>query len=144
AFFVRRKDGAVLVRTRPEKGLLGGMTEIPGTAWEIQFEGASAASQAPVAACYRKLDMSVSHAFTHFALRLDIYVADVGSGRRAPAGYRFVPDCRLDKEAFPSVMRKIIEAVRENATLERRAAKRALVRGPKSRQDIDYPSPEIA
>ena len=27
AFYVRRDDGAVLVRTRPPKGLLGGMTE---------------------------------------------------------------------------------------------------------------------
>jgi A/G-specific adenine glycosylase len=115
-FFVRRRrDGAVLVRTRPPKGLLGGMTEIPGTAWETHFDAASVASQAPVEASYRKLDKSVSHAFTHFALRLDIYVAEVASRRRAPKGYRFVPDCGLDKEAFPSVMRKIIEAARLSA-----------------------------
>jgi A/G-specific adenine glycosylase len=111
-FFVRRRDGAVLVRTRPPKGLLGGMTEIPGTGWEIHLDAASVASQAPIEASYRKLDKSVSHAFTHFALRLDVYVAEVPSGRRAPAGYRFVPDRGLDQEAFPSVMRKIIEAVR--------------------------------
>ena len=115
AFFVRRRDGAVLVRTRPPQGLLGGMMEIPGTAWETHFDAASAAKQAPVEASYRKLDKSVSHAFTHFALRLDIYVADVPSRRRAPAGYRFVPDCSLDQEAFPSVMRKIIDAVRQDA-----------------------------
>jgi A/G-specific adenine glycosylase len=144
AFFVGRQDGAVLVRTRPEKGLLGGMTEIPGTAWETHFDATAAASQAPVEAYYRKLDKSVSHAFTHFALRLDIYVAEVPSGRRAPAGYRFVPGCGLDKEAFPGVMRKIIDAVHENATLEHRAAKRALVRGPNRRQDKDFASPEIA
>jgi A/G-specific adenine glycosylase len=112
AFFVRRQDGAVLVRTRPEKGLLGGMTEIPGTAWETDFGAAAAARQVPIDASYRKLDKSVSHTFTHFALRLDIYVAEVPSRRRAPTGYRFVPDCVLDKEAFPSVMRKVIEAVR--------------------------------
>jgi A/G-specific adenine glycosylase len=114
-FFVRRRDGAVLVRTRPPKGLLGGMTELPGTAWETHVDAASVASQAPVEASYRKLGREVTHAFTHFALRLDIYVAEVSSGRRAPKGYRFVPDCGLDKEAFPSVMRKIIEAVRQNA-----------------------------
>ncbi|MDQ6701712.1 MAG: A/G-specific adenine glycosylase [Pseudomonadota bacterium] len=111
-FFVRRRDGAVLVRTRPPKGLLGGMTEIPGTVWETHFDAALAASQAPVEASYRKLDKSVSHAFTHFALRLNIYVAEVPSSRRAPMGCRFVPNRDLDKEAFPSVMRKIIEAVR--------------------------------
>jgi A/G-specific adenine glycosylase len=111
-FFVRRRDGAVLVRTRPPMGLLGGMTEIPGTAWETHFDAASAASQAPIGASYRKLDKSVSHAFSHFALRLDIYVAEVPSRRRAPAGHRFVPECGLDQEAFPSVMRKIIAAAR--------------------------------
>ena len=112
AFFVRRQDGAVLVRTRPEKGLLGGMTEIPGTDWETDFDTASAASQAPVEASYRKLNKTVSHAFTHFALRLDIYLAEVPNRRRAPPGYRFVPERGLDKEAFPSVMRKVIEAAR--------------------------------
>jgi A/G-specific adenine glycosylase len=115
AFFVRRRDGAVLVRTRPPMGLLGGMTELPGTGWEIHFDAASAARQAPIEASYRKLERQVAHAFTHFALRLDIYVAEVPNRRRAPKGYRFVPDCGLDKEAFPSVMRKIIEAVRQNA-----------------------------
>jgi A/G-specific adenine glycosylase len=141
AFFVRRGDGAVLVRTRPPRGLLGGMSEIPGTGWEIHFDAASVAGQAPVEASYRKLDKSVSHAFTHFALRLDIYVAEVATRRRAPTGYRFVSDRGLDKEAFPSVMRKVIEAVRQ--TLEHRAAKRALVRGPKPGQGKEIPSPEI-
>ncbi len=141
AFFVRRRDGAVLVRTRSSQGLLGGMTEIPGTGWETLLDAALAARQAPVEASYRKLDRQVAHAFSHFHLRLDIYVAEVASWRRAPMGYRFVPERRLDKEAFPSVMRKIIEAVRQ--TLERPAAKRALVRGPKPAQGKPILPPEI-
>jgi A/G-specific adenine glycosylase len=112
-FFVRRRDGAVLVRTRPPNGLLGGMTEIPGTAWETHFDAASVAKQAPIEASYRKLDTNVTQAFTHFALRLEIYVAEVASRERAPKGYRFVPERGLDKEAFPSVMRKIIAVVRQ-------------------------------
>ena len=44
AFFVRRRDGAVLVRTRPQKGLLGGMVELPGSSWETEFDEAQAAS----------------------------------------------------------------------------------------------------
>ena len=141
AFFVRRRDGAVLVRTRPPKGLLGGMTEIPGSGWDIHLDAASVARQAPVKASYRKLDRQVAHAFSHFHLRLDIYVAEVASWRRAPTGYRFVPDCRLDKEAFPSVMRKIIAAVGQ--TLERPAAQRVLVRGPEPAQGRQIPPPEI-
>ena len=37
-FYIRRADGYVLVRTREARGLLGGMTEIPGTAWTGQSE----------------------------------------------------------------------------------------------------------
>src|ERR1700683_1781708 len=38
AFVVRRADGFLLVRTRPAKGLLGGMTEVPTTEWTQDFD----------------------------------------------------------------------------------------------------------
>ena len=38
AFFVRREDGAVLVRTRAARGLLGGMTELPTSDWTHDFD----------------------------------------------------------------------------------------------------------
>ena len=50
AFYVRRDDGAVLVRTRPPKGLLGGMTEFPGTPWENDFDAVNAKNLAPLRA----------------------------------------------------------------------------------------------
>ena len=37
AFVVRRADGFVLVRTRPPKGLLGGMTEVPTTRMDARL-----------------------------------------------------------------------------------------------------------
>src|SRR6202049_3796836 len=43
AFVVRRGD-ELLVRTRPEKGLLGGMTEVPGSHW-LAAQGDGAARQ---------------------------------------------------------------------------------------------------
>ncbi len=33
AYWITRRDGAVLLRRRPEKGLLGGMMEIPSSEW---------------------------------------------------------------------------------------------------------------
>src|SRR6185437_7680927 len=36
AFWLTRADGAVLLRRRPEEGLLGGMIEIPSTPWREQ------------------------------------------------------------------------------------------------------------
>jgi hypothetical protein len=76
-------------------------------------------------------------------LRFAIYVAEVASRRRAPTGYRFVPDCGVDKEAFPSVMRKIIEAARLSPGFDKCAAKQALVRGAKPLHGKEIPSPEI-
>jgi A/G-specific adenine glycosylase len=119
AFFVRREDGAVLVRTRPEKGLLGGMTELPGTDWETEFDDALALAQPPLKARFRKLESGIAHAFTHFSLSLSIYVAEVKGDKRAPNGYRWTPARELDNEAFPGVMRKVIEAVRRSGDIVR-------------------------
>ena len=47
AFVALRADGRVLLRTRPEKGLLGGMTEVPGSDWAHDFDSASALAAAP-------------------------------------------------------------------------------------------------
>ena len=38
AFVALRADASVLLRQRPEKGLLGGMTEVPGSEWAHDFD----------------------------------------------------------------------------------------------------------
>jgi len=119
-FYVTREDGAILVRTRAPNGLLGGMTELPGTSWNLHFDADEALAQAPVAADYRRLDHRVAHSFTHFSLRLEIFAAGVPAGARAPKGCRFVPRGALDNEAFPSVMRKVIVAVQRDAAAGRK------------------------
>ena len=87
----------------------------PGTGWEEDFDANSAVKQSPVRASHRKLDHVIAHAFTHFALQLEIYVAEVPNGERAPSGCRFVAAGDLDKEAFSGVMRKVLEAARKSA-----------------------------
>jgi A/G-specific adenine glycosylase len=111
-FYVRRSDGAVLVRTRPPRGLLGGMTEFPGTDWVEAADAALAAG--PVPATYRKLPGPVRHVFTHFALSLDVFVANVGRHTLPPSACRFAAAADLPREAFPSLMRKVIVAVEDS------------------------------
>jgi A/G-specific adenine glycosylase len=113
-FFLRRTDCALLVRTRPPHGLLGGMTEFPGTDWTEAFEAGKACRAAPLRADYRKLPVQVSHVFTHFALSLEIFAANVGQQTQPPAQCRFVAAADLESEAFPSLMRKVIAVVRES------------------------------
>ena len=37
AFWVEGGDGRILLRRRPQKGLLGGMVEVPSTPWEAKL-----------------------------------------------------------------------------------------------------------
>ena len=110
AFVVTRGD-ALLVRTRPEKGLLGGMTEVPGSDWLAAQDDKAALKQAPtlngVARWHRKAGI-VTHVFTHFPLELAVYTATVPARARPPEGMRWVPIATLGDEALPNVMRKVI------------------------------------
>ena len=47
AFVVLRADGQMLVRTRAARGLLGGMTEVPNSAWTHDFDEDTALDHAP-------------------------------------------------------------------------------------------------
>jgi A/G-specific adenine glycosylase len=109
AFIVMRGD-ELLVRTRAEKGLLGGMTEVPGSDWLAGHDEA-ALQQAPaltgITKWHRKAGV-VTHVFTHFPLELVVYTAKVAPRTRAPEGMRWVPVATLAGEALPNVMRKAI------------------------------------
>jgi A/G-specific adenine glycosylase len=110
AFFAVRADGAVLLRRRPEKGLLGGMTEIPGSDWIAKFDRKSALLQAPLKADWRKITGSVSHVFSHFSLELQVFAAEVSLKTRAPENAWWSQE--VDSEALPSVMRKVVALAR--------------------------------
>ena len=67
----------VLLRTRPYKGLLGGMTELPGTEWrDTPWTIAEALADAPMALDWRGAGQ-VRHGFTHFELIIDVLAAHV-------------------------------------------------------------------
>src|SRR5258706_262617 len=109
AFVVTRGD-ELLVRTRPEKGLLGGMTEVPTSHWLAAQDDKTALKQAPtlkgIARWHRKAGV-VTHVFTHFPLQLVVYTASISARARAPDGMRWVPISTLRAEALPNVKRKL-------------------------------------
>jgi A/G-specific adenine glycosylase len=115
AYVVRRADGALLLRRRPKQGLLGGMTEVPTSEWSPDFDPAHARDGAATVvalgsghAAWRVLPGVVRHVFTHFPLELSVLTADVPARTRAPQGMRFVPLDKIDGEALPTLMRKVI------------------------------------
>ena len=110
AFVALRADGRVLLRQRPEKGLLGSMTEVPGSAWAHDFDVTEALKAAPrlPKAKWRKLPGVVRHVFTHFPLELTVFAAHLPRATPAPRGARWVKIADLPGEALPTVMRKVL------------------------------------
>ncbi len=104
-FWLTDPDQNVLLRRRPIKGLLGGMTELPGTDWRAApWTTAEALALAPAKADWQPAGQ-VRHGFTHFELIVDLFVAHVpaidGDGLIRSVA-------TLDNEALPSVMWKCV------------------------------------
>jgi A/G-specific adenine glycosylase len=109
-FWIQRKDGALLLRQRPASGLLGGMMELPSTAWEAApmpdpADAVDSAAPLPFHD-WKALPGRVTHTFTHFHLELTVVMARVGANPRVRGIW--VPLDRLDDHALPTVMRKAI------------------------------------
>ncbi len=74
AYVLRDGAGRVALEQRPAKGLLGGMMGLPTGDWTANPPAATP----PVAADWRDAG-AIEHVFTHFALTLNVWVAD-GAG----------------------------------------------------------------
>lgn len=107
AFLLTRGDGAILLRRREAKGLLGGMLEVPSTPWvEAKLPARAAAlAQAPASTGWRKRTGLVEHTFTHFHLELEVYT---GMASDPLADGIWADPSHLGDLALPSVMRKVI------------------------------------
>jgi A/G-specific adenine glycosylase len=106
-FWLTRGD-EVWLRRRPQKGLLGGMMEVPGSPWDSRAaeDDEHGPDHAPVEAAWKRVPGVVRHTFTHFHLELAVYT---GTTRRklVPGEGEWVPLEKLAGEALPTVMRKV-------------------------------------
>ncbi len=113
-FVALNDDGKMLLRERPQEGLLGGMTEVPSTEWtEKGPVKEEMAGLAPMRADWIPVGGTVSHTFTHFKLELEVYRAFVASNSSLnlwakPEKCRWVDCSKVMKEALPSVMKKVV------------------------------------
>lgn len=102
-YVARRTDGAWLLETRPETGLLGGMLGWPGSDWSDAPEAAP-----PMDVAWQTLNEEARHTFTHFHLRLKIMVSQVPLDVE-PARGRFVSKADFSPTALPTAMRKVFD-----------------------------------
>ena len=114
AYLALREDSHILLRRRPEAGLLGGMLEVPSTPWvEALPEADQSLREAPVKAEWWPVPGTVTHAFTHFRLELSLYRALVPADASLtfwsdPQRCRWVLRQDLHRAALPTLMRKVI------------------------------------
>lgn len=107
AFVAVDMDGKVLLRRRVETGLLGGMTEVPTTAWNSRKDGETGPSAAPFSAEWQSCG-TVTHVFTHFELRLSIYRFHGPAPQGVDVHGWWEDVANLDAQALPTVMKKAI------------------------------------
>ena len=101
AFVMQDASGDVYLQSRPSKGLLAGMTEVPTSDWGPDLVEPSF----PASGDWRRRGQVV-HVFTHFRLELDVWSAEV-----APDGLEagwWAPAKSLDGEALPTLFRKVL------------------------------------
>ncbi len=119
-YWILAPDGAVLLRRRPENGLLGGLMEFPTTAWRAEpWSAGEARGLAPVAARWRELPGAVRHGFTHFELALTVLVGR--ARRRSERTGVWSPVDRLNDHALPTVMKKVARHAQEGGVSRRRS-----------------------
>ena len=99
-YWISNAAGEVLIRQRPMKGLLAGMSEFPSSDWVED----AAEFAAPFKASWKRLPGLVEHTFTHFHFEMTVWR---GHSDEAVLDGRFVTVETLMEEALPSVMRKV-------------------------------------
>ena len=109
AFWLVRDDGAVMLRRRAERGLLGGMMEVPSSDWGDVFpDETSLDRHIPLAATgLQVLPGLVRHTFTHFHLELKVATGRVAGGAGHNQGVWCPPD-GFSTHALPTVMKKVV------------------------------------
>jgi len=100
--FVLVRDGAVWLRRRDEAGLLGGMMEVPTSAWA----DVSPSLEWPVPADWVRSAADVRHVFTHFELRLSVHTAHIAAPPDLEGRWVDIGD--FGNEALPSLFKKVL------------------------------------
>jgi A/G-specific adenine glycosylase len=106
-YLAQRTDGAWLLETRPEKGLLGGMLGWPGSDW-VDVSGDLPVGVPPLEANWQPLAGDVRHTFTHFHLILTVQVSTVEEAALPKVG-AFIPRTDFRPSDLPTVMRKAFD-----------------------------------
>lgn len=103
AFVAISRFHKIYLEKRHDKGLLGGMTQIPN---HFGVDDIPSVKNAPFAGDWQ-FSGQIEHIFTHFSLRLDVYLAENIDEKSVGNGW-WCELSQLQHEALPTVMKKAI------------------------------------
>lgn len=108
AFLIQNQDEQIFLRRRNEKGLLGGMMEVPTGSWETKEkpfnESLSHALLSSLLPPFHLMG-EIRHTFTHFHLKVKIFKTVV---HHASLQGAWIHERDLHTQALPTLMKKII------------------------------------
>ena len=113
-YIAKRVDGAFLLETRPDSGLLGGMLGWPGSNW-FDLSVPLPETTPPCDADWQRIDTTVRHTFTHFHLELQVWIAVITRETPVTRGALYGPT-EFKPTDLPTVMRKAFELARAALT----------------------------
>lgn len=109
-FFIQDQKGRILFRKRPEKGLLAGTLELPGTPWLENSVSITEARKHILFEGMFKEKGSVRHVFSHFTLQIKLYnmqeKVDLSLQNQDELWYDFKD---LNRYPFSSLMKKLVQ-----------------------------------
>jgi A/G-specific adenine glycosylase len=114
AFVIMNSKGEVYLQKRADKGLLGGMSEIPGTLWTARIDGMTGKKALPFSAEWKRCGIA-KHTFTHFHLQLEVWQVTHHERETTLETGWWVSQDQLMNEALPTVMKKAISVALPDA-----------------------------
>ena len=124
-FYLQNKDGAVLFETNKNDGLLANMDVLPSIGWyedSNRFKTSSDFNQKKpyfLGIKCKMLDHNLKHIFTHFKLNCCVAIATINDENEllndlGKSSYRFVEKKNMNDLALPSLIKKILNALKKN------------------------------
>jgi A/G-specific adenine glycosylase len=106
-FWLRTRDGSIVVEKRAETRMMGGMPGLPTTDWD-----ASGHEFRPAKKTFEALRDGgvVHHTFTHFDLTLNVVEAEIDVQDLPETGnWMFICQSDIRKLGFPSLFKKVVK-----------------------------------
>jgi len=110
-YWLERADGAVLLRKRAARGMLGGLWEFPSAGWDDRNAPAADPAIEALAPAWEPQPGSIAHGFTHFEVALEVRTGTARPGADLPEGTLWTARNRLGDFALPTLMKKVAKAM---------------------------------